>query len=643
MLIRNFIPTSILLSSLALVAASVPYLSIWHFVDHRRYGAFPEEDHVSLVYILGGNFMTRLLFMQHFKSVLNYSDSNFRLHFIVDYENKEDVNDLMTSWNVSNVEWFFHNLTNYEKKVKWIPNSHYSKYYGLTKLLIPEIMSDNVGKVMYVDIDIVFRSDIFYLWQKFRDFNNQQSIGMIENLSDWYLNKDGKKSVWTARGRGFNSGIIMFDLDKLREENFKEKWRSVANKYLKIHGKTTMSDQDIFNAYVHDYPNQIKTLPCEYNFQLGNLAKSEELCHETPLALHFNSQNKTVRKNYALYNAIRKEIDGIDGSDLRRRKRRSFDAMQKMEETYGMRNRNECSSYVPLQNFRILPNALGRLEKTAHLCLVTQFSIDRLHNFLENVKTWMHPISAAIYGNDEELSIIVDAIKALNRTDITIHMVFREPDHQIISQTYPINFLRNFAMNHSNCEHILMADVDFMIYGDDSSLQEQVMKMKEKDLLIIPAFETSDENITDVSKFPQTKEKVARGIFSGKVRIFREVIWPNAHNATNVAEWIIAEDTYTVEYGKNYEPYFVIRKSECPIYDQRFGGFGWNKVTHVLQLRMLSFKFNVSPSAFMIHQNHNVSDSLRRWRTDTQYQKCLHILKKQFVVETARSLGMDLK
>uniref|UniRef100_A0A1I7U197 Glycosyltransferase family 92 protein n=1 Tax=Caenorhabditis tropicalis TaxID=1561998 RepID=A0A1I7U197_9PELO len=147
MLIRHFIPHVVFLSCLTLVSVSVPYLSIWHFVDHRRYGAFPEEDHISLAYILGGNFMTRLMFMQHFKSVLNYSDHFFRLHFIVDDENKEDVNDLMTSWNISNCEWFFHNLTKYEDRVKWIPNSHYSKYYGLTKLLIPEIIGENVGKV----------------------------------------------------------------------------------------------------------------------------------------------------------------------------------------------------------------------------------------------------------------------------------------------------------------------------------------------------------------------------------------------------------------------------------------------------------------------------------------------------------------
>uniref|UniRef100_A0A1I7U1A0 Hexosyltransferase n=2 Tax=Caenorhabditis tropicalis TaxID=1561998 RepID=A0A1I7U1A0_9PELO len=401
----------------------------------------------------------------------------------------------------------------------------------------------------------------------------------------------------------------MMDLDRLREGNWNTKWREVANKYLRIHGKTTMSDQDIFNAYIHDYPNEIKTLPCEYNFQLGALTKSEELCDETPLALHFNSQNKTVRKNYVLYNEIRKEIDGIDGSDLRRRRNVQRRSVPPSEAK--VRRRDICTAYIPNQQFRILPNSLGRMKKTAKLCLVTQFSKDRMHNFMNNANNWKLPISAAIYGTDLELMEIANAVKLSNRQDIALHMVFKDSKED--DAIYPINYLRNVAMNYSNCEYILMADVDFMIYGDVVSLQDQVRELKDSQVLIIPAFETANENITDVSQFPQTKDQVSKSILDGKV-----------------------------DYQKNYEPYFVIKQADCPLYDQRFGGFGWNKVVHVLKLQMLSMEFIVSPTSFMIHQNHNVSDSLALWRNDIHYQKCLHKLKKIFIVETARKLGMEI-
>ncbi|ULT81093.1 hypothetical protein L3Y34_011162 [Caenorhabditis briggsae] len=436
------------------------------------------------------------------------------------------------------------------------------------------------------------------------------------------------------QGRGFNTGVIMMDLDRLRDMDFKTKWRAVANKYLRIHGKTTMSDQDIFNAYLYEYPQEVKTLPCAWNYQLGVLSKSDKLCFEEPQALHFNSQNKTVRKNYLLYNAVRKEIDGIDGTELR--KRRSLVSTHPAPSSPTPSKTNTCEQFLPLQNFRVLPNALGKIKENPELCLVTQFSKDRLHSFVKNARKWNRPISAAIYGKDSDLAEIADVIKALNRSDIAIHMVFEE------ESTYPINFLRNVAINHTECVNMLLADADFIIYGDYKELEDQARNLTEKEVLVIPAFETTNASMTDVSKFPQTKKDVVLSFFNKTVQMFRGKSWPNAHNATNIVEWIAAEHVYSVNYNRNYEPYFIIKKTSCPMYDLRFGGYGWNKVTHVLHLRMLNFKFLVSPSSFMIHQDHTISESLVRWRQDSHYQKCLHDLKYQFLRETATMLGFEL-
>lgn len=151
---------------------------------------------------------------------------------------------------------------------------------------------------------------------------------------------------------------------------------------------------------MHDYPREIKVLPCEYNYQLGSMTKSAELCDETPLALHFNSQNKTVRKGYMLYNAIRKEVEGIDGTDLRRRRSIPENISEATESPV---YNSTCEAYLPSRNFRILPNALGRLTETAELCLCTQFSRERFESFMKNAHNWNHPISVAVYGTDSEL------------------------------------------------------------------------------------------------------------------------------------------------------------------------------------------------------------------------------------------------
>jgi hypothetical protein len=38
-----------------------------------------------------------------------------------------------------------------------------------------------------------------------------------------------------------------------------------------------------------------------------------------------------------------------------------------------------------------------------------------------------------------------------------------------------------------------------------------------------------------------------------------------------------------VEWEQDFEPYVVVRR-DIRLYDQRFMGFGWNKVSHIMEL-----------------------------------------------------------
>lgn len=41
-----------------------------------------------------------------------------------------------------------------------------------------------------------------------------------------------------------------------------------------------------------------------------------------------------------------------------------------------------------------------------------------------------------------------------------------------------------------------------------------------------------------------------------------------------------------VKWELDYEPYIVVKKG-IPLFDQRFVGFGWNKVSHAILLDLL--------------------------------------------------------
>ena len=96
--------------------------------------------------------------------------------------------------------------------------------------------------------------------QLFTDFQSQEALGLVENQSDWYI--PGKlwksHSPWPALGRGFNTGVILMDLAKLRSLNWSQLWRLSAEKDLvnfsNLKEKNSSNGNislEIFFVYVH--------------------------------------------------------------------------------------------------------------------------------------------------------------------------------------------------------------------------------------------------------------------------------------------------------------------------------------------------------------------------------------------------------
>lgn len=83
-------------------------------------------------------------------------------------------------------------------------------------------------------------------------------------------------------------------------------------------------------------------------------------------------------------------------------------------------------------------------------------------------------------------------------------------------------------------------------------------------------------NILGFSPFNLTVN-IIRGLY------YRYHVWTKGHAPTNYAKWRTATTPYKVEWEADFEPYVVVRR-DCPEYDQRFVGFGWNKVSHIMEL-----------------------------------------------------------
>lgn len=156
---------------------------------------------------------------------------------------------------------------------------------------------------------------------------------ITEVFLNFSFNSFGIETSWTNllvpyQGRGFNTGIMLLSLARLRALGWTKVWREVAREMLPIYGETSLADQDIINALLQSKPALVFKLPCQWNVQLGVLSHVDSLCRlTTARALHWNlPQKNAARLVYqhhqhfaAHFQALKRTFLELDGNLLRRR------------------------------------------------------------------------------------------------------------------------------------------------------------------------------------------------------------------------------------------------------------------------------------------------------------------------------------
>ncbi|XP_065384305.1 xylosyl- and glucuronyltransferase LARGE2 isoform X5 [Macaca fascicularis] len=234
------------------------------------------------------------------KSMLFYRKNPLHLHLVTDAVARNILEMLFHTWMVPAVRVSFYNADELKSQVSWIPNKHYSGLYGLMKLVLPSALPTELAHVIVLDTDVTFASDISELWALFAHFSDTQAIGLVENQSDWYLGNLWKNHrPWPALGRGFNTGVILLRLDRLRQAGWEQMWRLTARRELLTLPATSLADQDIFNAVIKEHPGLVQPLPCVWNVQLSDHTLAER-CYSVASDLkviHWNSPKKLQVKN----------------------------------------------------------------------------------------------------------------------------------------------------------------------------------------------------------------------------------------------------------------------------------------------------------------------------------------------------------
>jgi glycosyltransferase-like protein LARGE len=257
--------------------------------------------------------------------------------------------------------------------------------------------------------------------------------------------------------------------------------------------------------------------------------------------------------------------------------------------------------------------------------------MDRLQMVETLCKHWEGPISLALYMSDSEVQqfygYVLDSETLRARRNIGYHIVYRD------SSYYPINTLRNVALAQVTTPFVFLTDVDFLpMFSLYDYLKRSVSAMglesATKKALVVPAFETQRYRIS----FPKTKAELLSMLDMGTLFTFRYHVWTRGHSPTNYQKWRSATIPYRITWEPDFEPYIVVRRDVAE-YDSRFVGFGWNKVSHIMELHAQGYEFIVLPNAFIIHMPHAPSFDIAKFRSSSNYRKCLKIIKSEFVTE----------
>ena len=330
-------------------------------------------------------------------------------------------------------------------------------------------------------------------------------------------------------------------------------------------------------------------------------------------------------------------------------------------------NRQIHDDSIPfMTKFNNAPQCTPLTPQEIQYTLVTHSSEDRLWMMEHHCKRWSYTnsISIAVFTN-QEVDDIYSKLTTLgcHREHLTVQTVRYQSSidkHHVSKsnlrhastdsdsnffegsiQDYPVNKLRNMALSIVTTSHVLLLDIDFLGSTDlfptlhRKDVKETLSK-DDKMAIVVPAFqvyhacalnEECDE--ANISRMPYTKTELKKLVKKGSATMF-DPTNRGGHGTTNYVSWFGGSDQGLIDIpcikSKRYEPYIVLRFCDVmPPFQERFNGYGKNKLSWSLQMHRVGYRFKQLDEGFITHYPHDDSKARKKWnlRPDNlqQYMK----------------------
>ena len=236
------------------------------------------------------------------------------------------------------------------------------------------------------------------------------------------------------------------------------------------------------------------------------------------------------------------------------------------------------------------------------------------------------------------------------------------------STPYPINWLRNAAIRCVATSHYFIVDVDFWPSSELLPLLRRQLTgwggaaggssaPSPPKALVVPNFQrsghgcrTSEDPLACRNSFeaggivmPRTFADLQQCLSSTDCVVFDGEYNPQGQASTDVRSWRALPPGSVRRIpcitSERYEPYVVLRReASTPLFDERFTGYGKNKVQLIVHLRRAGYMFEVLGGGFLCHFPHMRSEAKHHWLHSSAHGK-VDRLFASFVKELAKRQG----
>eukprot|EP00049_Salpingoeca_infusionum_P023785 m.371914 g.371914 ORF g.371914 m.371914 type:complete len:262 (-) comp60505_c0_seq1:100-885(-) len=194
-----------------------------------------------------------------------------------------------------------------------------------------------------------------------------------------------------------------------------------------------------------------------------------------------------------------------------------------------------------------------------------------------------------------------------------LHGVSRSFANYAGSIAYPNNALRNVARLYAPTQYVTVLDVDItpskgMAKAFWQALNSLNPDQRDTTAFVLPAFEARHDALDKVV----SRVDMLNALERHDAQPFYKDLCSKCQRTTGYDKWVLGprDDTdttsYEVAWEDPWEPFFIVSNTDCPLYDERFKQYGFNRISQVCETHIAGFQFRVLYNAFVVHDGFKV-------------------------------------